>query len=109
MLKLSGGVQQALDTQSRPRGDWGGYQHKQQATHLRRDPNSRILFFIFSSNFLFCLFLIKILFLSNPYTQYGSQTYDPEIKRHMLYRISQPGTSLPIFIWEMFKYAENSV
>ena len=36
---------------------------------------------------------LKILFLNNLYTQCGAQTHNPEIKSHMPYQLSQPGTS----------------
>ena len=36
----------------------------------------------------------SFLFLSNLYTQPGAGTQNPEIKSHMLYWLSQPGTPL---------------
>ena len=36
-------------------------------------------------------FFLKILFLSNLYTQHGARTHNLEIKSHMLYWLSQPG------------------
>jgi len=44
----------------------------------------------FGEFFGFACFL-KILFLSNLYTQRGVQIYNPEIKSPILYWLSQPG------------------
>ena len=37
-------------------------------------------------------FKFVYLFVSNLSTQRGAETHDPEIKSHMIYRQSQPGT-----------------
>lgn len=47
---LTGSVRQAGDTQVRLGRDWGVINTK-QATHLGRDPNSRIIFYIFPQDF----------------------------------------------------------
>ena len=39
---------------------------------------------------------LKILFLSNLYTQHWAWIYNSKIKSHLLYQLSQPGT--PIFV-----------
>ena len=38
------------------------------------------------------IFLKKILFLGNLYTQYGAQTHNTKIKSHIFHRLSQPVT-----------------
>ena len=44
------------------------------------------------------IFLIKKIFLSHLYTHHGAQTHDPEIRSHILYRLSQPGVPIvPVF------------
>ena len=43
-------------------------------------------------------FFPKILFLSNLYTQYGAQTYSPEIKSCVFYQLSQPGAPVIFFL-----------
>ena len=44
----------------------------------------------------FCF--LQILFLSNLYDQSGAQTYNPQIKCHMFYRLSQPVTPCCLFL-----------
>ena len=36
-------------------------------------------------------YFLRILCLSNPYIQCGTQAYNPKIKSHLLYQLSQPG------------------
>ena len=43
-------------------------------------------------------FFLKILSLSNLYTQHRVQTYNPEIKNHMLFQMSQLGAPEMLFI-----------
>ena len=42
--------------------------------------------------------VFKILFLSNLYMQRGAQTYNPEIKSHMLNQLSLPDAP-PLFFF----------
>ena len=44
----------------------------------------------------FFFHFLKILFLSNLYNQHGAWTYNPEVKSHMLYWLSQPGAPYQI-------------
>lgn len=40
-------------------------------------------------------FIVKILFLSNLFTEGGARTYSPKIKTHELHRLSHPGAPKP--------------
>ena len=57
----------------------------------------------------------KILFLNNLYTQCGARTYNPEIKNHMLYQLSQPHIPgcgifwmLPYLKWKLHRGSLNT-
>ena len=45
----------------------------------------------------FFLFVFKIFFLSNLYTQYDTWTHNPEIKNHMLHSLSQSVFKSPAY------------
>lgn len=53
------------------------------------------------------LFFFKF-FLSNLYSQYGTQTHNLKIKSYMLYQLSQPGAPIS-YILKMQKLFYNTV